>query len=309
MNTGDGPFGPVVNGTQIVFFEYRPNKSAGFAFTAVFGLLSLAHLSYIFWRRAWFFIPFFLGGLGNIFSIPKHLLSKLAISDSIIAETFGYFGRAIASDDPTSVGPFILQNLLILVATPFLAASVYMSLGRIITSLNAQRYSVINLRWVTKIYVLIDIACIFSQFIGAALPASGDPSSITKARVILLAGLITQLVALSLFIFTSWHVHHSIKKNPPELLLKDTSLRWQNYFRAIEVVTVLMIVRSLVRTIEYLQGGGGYVISHEWFIYVFDAALMALVMVIFLVIYPGRLVRDVRLMKDNHEGHVLLMNR
>ncbi|PMD42094.1 RTA1-domain-containing protein [Hyaloscypha variabilis F] len=288
MNAGNGPFGPVVNGTQIVFFEYRPNKSAGYAFTALFGLLSLAHLIYILWRRAWFFIPFLLGGL---------------------AETFGYYGRALASDQPTKVGPFILQNLLILVATPFLAASVYMSLGRIITSLDAQRYSVINMRWMTKIYVLVDIACIISQFIGATLPASGDPAAITKAKIILLGGLSTQLVALSLFIFTSWHVHSRIKKNPPELLLKDKSLRWQNYFRAIEVVTVLMIVRSLVRTIEYLQGEGGYVISHEVFLYACDAALMALVMLIFLIIHPGRFVQDARQLKGDQGENFLLGSR
>ncbi|KAG4434442.1 hypothetical protein IFR05_010082 [Cadophora sp. M221] len=236
MVTGDGPFGPVVNGTMIVFFEYRPNKAAGYSFTALFGLLTLGHLIYIFWRRAWFFIPFSLGG---------------------IAETFGYYGRALASDQPDKVGPFILQNLLILVATPFLAASVYMSLGRVITALDAQRHSVINIRWMTKIYVLVDFGCIVSQFIGATIPASGDPDAIKKARIILLGGLITQLVALSLFIFTSWHSHVRIRRDPPEVLLKDSRLRWQNYFRAIECVTVLMIVRSLVRTIEYLQGEGG----------------------------------------------------
>lgn len=80
MVTGDGPFGPVVNGTMIVFFEYRPNKAAGYSFTALFGLLSLAHLIYIFWRRAWFFIPFFLGGIGTL-SYSQDLLYRGTISD------------------------------------------------------------------------------------------------------------------------------------------------------------------------------------------------------------------------------------
>lgn len=65
MNTGNGPFGPIVNGTQIVFFEYRPNKSAGYAFTALFAVASVGHLIYLIWRRAWFFIPFLLGGIGK----------------------------------------------------------------------------------------------------------------------------------------------------------------------------------------------------------------------------------------------------
>ena len=67
-----------------------------------------------------------------------------------------------------------------------------------------------------------------------------------------------------------------------------------------------MIVRSLVRTIEYLQGEGGYIIMHEVFLYVFDAALMAIVMGIFLVVYPGKLVREARRLKSEQDGNFLL---
>ena len=68
MNTSDedGPFGPIVNGTQIVFFEYRPNKAAGFSFVALFTLATLLHFVYFIWYRAWFFIPFLLGGIGEL---------------------------------------------------------------------------------------------------------------------------------------------------------------------------------------------------------------------------------------------------
>lgn len=62
-NSGNGPFGPVVNGTQIVFFQYRPNQAAAGAFIALFGLATLGHLVYFFWLRAWSFIPFLIGGV------------------------------------------------------------------------------------------------------------------------------------------------------------------------------------------------------------------------------------------------------
>lgn len=61
--SGDGPYGPVVNGTQIVFFEYLPNKPAAISFVALFGMATLAHLIFIVIYRAWFFIPFILGGI------------------------------------------------------------------------------------------------------------------------------------------------------------------------------------------------------------------------------------------------------
>ncbi|RYP41987.1 hypothetical protein DL767_000618 [Monosporascus sp. MG133] len=273
MNTGDGPFGPVVNGTQIVFFEYRPNKTAGNTFVVLFGLVSLAHLLCIVRFRAWFCIPLLLGG---------------------ISETFGYHGRAIASDNPVSTGPFIMQNLLILAGAPFLAATIYMALGRVIVALEAQRHSIPNVRWMTKLYVLIDIACIFSQFIGAAMPASGEPDALVKARIILIGGLATQLAALSIFIATCWQVHRRLRRDPPSLVAANPRVSWQKYFWVIEAMTVLMIIRSVVRALEYLQGEHGFVISHEIFIYLFDAVPMFLVMLALLFWHPGSLIRRIR---------------
>ncbi|KAM0542367.1 hypothetical protein ACHAPJ_012833 [Fusarium lateritium] len=92
-----GPYGPVVNGTQIVFYEYLPNKPAALSFVVLFSLTTFAHLVFIFILRAWFFIPFILGG---------------------ICEIFGYHGRSMSHDDPNTAGPFIQQNVLLLAGTP-----------------------------------------------------------------------------------------------------------------------------------------------------------------------------------------------
>ncbi|KAI1071649.1 hypothetical protein LB507_005309 [Fusarium sp. FIESC RH6] len=270
--SGDGPYGPVVNGTQIVFFEYLPNKPAAISFVALFGMTTLAHLILLIMYRAWFFIPFILGG---------------------ICEIFGYFGRAQASDRPDEAGPFILQNVLLLAGTPFLAATIYMSLRRVAAALESEHLSFLSLRWLTKLYVLIDIGCIASQFIGAIIPASGDADAIAKGRTILIAGLVVQLVALTIFILTSVYLYIRITQETGPFL-DGSFVRWRRYFRTIEAVTGIMIVRSIVRAVEYLQGQGGFVISHEVFIYLFDALPMFLVMLLFAVIHPGRLVRNRR---------------
>ncbi|KAI1407152.1 RTA1-domain-containing protein [Hypoxylon sp. FL1857] len=267
----NGPFGPVVNGTQIVFYEYRPNKTAAFAFVALFGLATLGHLIYFFALRAWFFLPFILGG---------------------VAETFGYYGRARASDDPDDVGPYIMQTLLILAAPPFLAATIYMTLGRITIALDAQRHSWIKPSWITKIYVLIDLGCIVTQLVGSAILASGDPSAIRNSKTILLAGLITQIVALSFFVLNCWHVYSRCKRDATLTMEKSISFNWRNHFRAILIVAPVMIIRSIVRTVEFLQGNTGFVASHEVFIYLFDAFLMFAIMAVFIILHPARLIRD-----------------
>ncbi|OAQ76569.1 rta1 domain-containingprotein [Purpureocillium lilacinum] len=280
--TSDGPFGPVVNGTQIVFYEYRPNKPAAITFIALFGLATLCHLVYLVLFRAWFSIPLILGGVG---------------------EAFGYYGRCRSSDTPDVAGPFILQNLLILASAPFIAATMYMTLGRIIVAMNARRHALISPRWLTKIYILIDIGCVATQVIGSVLPASGEESAIELSKQILLGGLITQVAALALFALTCWHAHRRIKSGQP---LPDLTISWQNHFRTLEVATLLLVVRSVVRSVEYLQGEGGFVVSHEVFIYVFDALPTFLIMVAFAVLHPARLIRDARRLMGDWEGHAML---
>lgn len=201
----------------------------------------------------------------------------------------------MAATEPTKLGPWIMQNLLLLASPPFIAATIYMTFGQVCRALDANKLAVINPRWLTKIYVLIDIVCIISQFAGTVMPASGDPDAIELSKKIVLAGLILQVVALAFFILTCWQVHRKLKSSaeggfkPPG---DDTSVHWQNHFRSLELVTVLLLVRSLVRMVEYAQGSSGYVASHEVFIYVFDSAPIFLIMLIWTIIHPQRLVRD-----------------
>lgn len=54
------------------------------------------------------------------------------------------------------------------------------------------------------------------------------------------------------------------------------------------------MVRSLFRIIEYLQGFSGYLLSHEVYLYIFDAVLMLVVMVLFNVLHPSEVVASVR---------------
>lgn len=225
-----------------------------------------------------------------------------------IAELFGYYGRAMSHDTPDKVGPWILQNLLILASPPLISATLYMTLGRITTALGAGRHMPIGPGWLTALYVLIDIGTLGTQLAGSVLPASGDPTAIALSRKVVLGGLFGQLGALVVFIFITWFVKRRINREPTHVILKDTTVSWKNHFRAIMLATLLIIVRSIVRAAEYLQGEGGTIMSNEVFIYVFDATLMWLVMVIFLVLHPGRLVRHALQLNYGEKSNFRQMN-
>ena len=60
-------------------------------------------------------------------------------------------------------------------------------------------------------------------------------------------------------------------------------------------VSILILVRCIYRVIEYIQGEqDGYLFTHEWTIYVLDAALMFIAMVTFFVWHPNVLKRVIK---------------
>ena len=176
-----------------------------------------------------------------------------------------------------------------------------MTLGRLVVAVDGRRCLPISPRLLTPLYVLIDLGVVGTQLAGSVLPASGEPSAIELSKKLVLGGLIAQVAALTIFILIAWVAQRRIKRtsNPAIALNGDTFVvNWKNHFRAIQLVTLLIIVRSIVRTVEYVQGPDGFVISHEVFIYLFDAVPMFLVMAIYAILHPGRLVRDSRQEKN-----------
>lgn len=53
--------------------------------------------------------------------------------------------------------------------------------------------------------------------------------------------------------------------------------------------SLLIMVRSIFRVVEYLMGNNGFLLRHEYLVYIFDATLMFLVMLLFLWVHPRQL--------------------
>ncbi|KAI4937246.1 uncharacterized protein J4E92_001976 [Alternaria infectoria] len=157
-------------------YPYTPSAGAGYTFLILFAIGGLTHLIILIPLRSWFFIPFVLGCVG---------------------EAAGYYGRAWSSQNIRQGSPYLLQLMLILAAAPLLAATIYMTLGRLIRSLDATHHAVMNPRWTTKIYVIIDIGSFVCQIMGSAMQASGDPDGVKTGTTVVIAGLVTKLRDLS----------------------------------------------------------------------------------------------------------------
>ncbi|KAH8882200.1 RTA1-domain-containing protein [Thozetella sp. PMI_491] len=251
-------------------YRYDPSLAASAIVLTCFCLLTIAHVVRIVVHRSWYFIPFAIGGA---------------------CEAIGYAARTSSHYDTEALNPYIIQALLILISPAFYAASIYMILGRLIRAVNSEYLSLIRTKWLTKIFVAGDILSFIAQGGGGGIQAAGNGglSQYELGGNIIVAGLFIQIFFFGFFVATTILFHwRKIRETPSQ----PTQISWQRHLSVLYAVSVLVLVRSIVRVTEYLQGNTGYIITHEVFIYVFDALLMICVMVILLVWYVDDLNPD-----------------
>ncbi|KAF4179333.1 hypothetical protein CNMCM8694_008129 [Aspergillus lentulus] len=253
---------------EFIFYYYAPSGAAAGIFTALFCLSTMLHLYQLVRTRTWFMIPFAVGG---------------------ILETIGYVGRILSSTQTPNwtKGPYIIQSALILIAPAFLAASIYMTLGRIIEMLHMQRYSIIPLRFLTKVFVAGDVLSFMMQASGAGIMVK-DSSDPKTGEHIIVGGLWVQIIFFGLFIITAIIFELRISTNA---ISKSTAMSrvLRGHMNALYSTSALILVRSVVRVIEYMTGYDSYLMRHEVFIYVFDATLIFLAMVIPHLVHPSEI--------------------
>ncbi len=54
----------------------------------------------------------------------------------------------------------------------------------------------------------------------------------------------------------------------------------------------MIMIRSIFRIAEYVMGQDGYLLGHEYFLYIFDGALMWLTMVLFNICHPSSIIEN-----------------
>ncbi|QKX57414.1 uncharacterized protein TRUGW13939_04526 [Talaromyces rugulosus] len=250
-------------------WHYVPSKAAAVIFLLLF-LAATAYHSWKIWKlKTYLCICFAIGGF-CILTIP--------------VEFVGYCARASAYDKTGRMMPFCIQNVFILLGPALFAASIYMVLGRIIVGVKGERFSLIPVRLLTKLFVTGDILSFLIQGGAAGMMISSDLASMGNKLVIF--GLIVQVVFLGFFIVAMVIFQVRMHRNPtPEAFSED--LQWKSHLKTLYLVSLLIMIRFLFRVAEYIMGNDGYLLQQEWPTYIFDATLMCMVMVIFGVRFPS----------------------
>ena len=199
-------------------------------------------------------------------------------------QTIGYAGRIWSHFDPLSIGGFVVQAILILVAPALYAASIYMILGRLVRTLRGDHLSLLPVRWTTRLFVAGDVVSFSLQAGGGGVQAGGTLALFDIGEKMIVVGLFAQIAIFGFFVASAVLFHARLAAAPTPASVSGT-VPWARHLAVLYATSGLILVRSIFRVVEYLQGNGGYLISHEIFLYVFDALLMALVMVVFAIWY------------------------
>ncbi|WYZ41141.1 hypothetical protein EsH8_V_000036 [Colletotrichum jinshuiense] len=255
------------------YYHYDPSLPAAIIFTVCFTASAAGHVFQLVKTRTWYFIPFFIG---------------------CIVEAIGYVGRAIgATESPNwSRGPYIIQALLLLLGPPFYAASIYMVFGRLINLLDAEKHSIIRTKWLTKLFLLGDIASIFGQAIGGGKLAGAETQKDRdQGQTIIIVGLAIQIAFFGFFMFVTGLFHYRIKCDPTSKSLTITT-PWRRLLQVLYGTSFLILVRSVFRVIEYVMGEDGELQAKEVYLYIFDALLMLLASLAFNYFHPSRILNN-----------------
>ena len=142
---------------------------------------------------------------------------------------------------------------------------------------------------------------------------------------LIIAGLFVQLFAFAFFIVVASIFHYrlvtdkplrriggaSILKSRKHRHLASTSsaapfnattvprsslnqLPWKRHLYNLYFTSGLIMFRSIFRVVEYIQGNAGYLLSHEVFLYIFDAVLMLAVMIMFNWVHPSEVTENTK---------------
>jgi hypothetical protein len=125
---------------------------------------------------------------------------------------------------------------------------------------------------------------------------------------LVLVGLFVQIIFFGFFFLASVVFHRRINRNPTGVSLSlansafSFKTSWIGLLYALYASSVAILIRSIFRTIEYIQGNSGYLLKNEIWLYLFDAVLMLAVMVIFNWVYPAAVLQERRPVRSR-EGY------
>ncbi|KAK7408026.1 hypothetical protein QQX98_009799 [Neonectria punicea] len=184
-----------------------------------------------------------------------------------------------------------------------------MILGRLIRLLDAEKFSLIKSSWLTKFFLFGDVLSIALQGIGGGKLVGADtPDDRSSGEKIIVGGLVVQIFFFSLFMAVTCLFHYRARKNPTARM-SSIGTPWQTLLTALYITSILILIRSLFRLIEYAMGHDSDLQFKEVYIYMLDAVPMLIATVLCNVFHPSKYLTAGKQVEDATDSSMRLTDQ
>ncbi|KAL4968155.1 RTA1 domain-containing protein [Aspergillus stella-maris] len=255
-------------------YSYYPSFGAAIAFSTLFGILVITHFAQAISHKASF---------------------AWVILMSAIWEFGGFVTRTLSTRHQQSESLATVSQILILLAPLWVNAFDYMVLARMIHFfMPERRIGIIKPAHLTNLFVLLDIASFIVQAVGGlmASPTSSAETMQTGIHIYMI-GMGVQEFFILIFLGIAITFHRRIFHLEKAGALPVHKTQWRGMLYALYVSLVFITIRIIYRLVEYSSGTelSNPIVSHEWFMYVFDAVPMCVAIGVWCLVHPGGVLR------------------
>ncbi|KAH9923180.1 RTA1-domain-containing protein [Epithele typhae] len=270
------------------FYGYWPTQYVCYIFLGVFVISTLLHLGQAIKYRAWWLLPTaVLAGFG---------------------ESVGWAGRLWSSYAPLNENGYLIQIVCTIVAATPLVGALFITFGRIVICLG-DHYGRLSSRLYSRVFLSIDFICLVVQSAGGGMAATAkDHAGGILGSNIMLAGIIVQLVSLTVFVALGaeymWRYHNGIPLRPASMQVLRESPSESSLLGGKQlphplkmllvglcIETVVLYIRAIYRTVELADGFNGKIIQTQIYFDLFDGLMVAIAMIALSVFHPGLLLK------------------
>ncbi|KAJ8489800.1 hypothetical protein ONZ51_g2711 [Trametes cubensis] len=278
---------PIQDPQQEDLYGYVPTRYVCFTFVALFGVSTAIHLAEaIYWRMTW-------------------LLATACFAG--VSEVIGWSARLWSSYSPFAQDPYIMQLCVTIIAPSPLVAALFILFGRISERLGAQ-YGRLSPMWYSVIFLTCDIISLVTQGVGGGIAGSsiGNISEVNLGGNIMLAGIIFQLTSITIFVvlmieyFVRYFVDKPLRQSQKGIASEEAfastrgvlTKKLQLLTVSLLAMTLFLVIRSVYRMIELIDGFEGEIIQTEIWFNIFDGAMVVCAIYTLNVLHPGWLLED-----------------
>jgi RTA1 like protein len=117
------------------------------------------------------------------------------------------------------------------------------------------------------------------------------PNAKEVGTYIIIGGLATQLLFFGYFMLVSLVFYRRIVAAPTKRSHSSHAphIPWRKHLFVVYAASLLIMLRSVFRVVEYVQGSDGYLLRNEIWLYIFDGALMLAMMILLNLAHPSEI--------------------